>query len=51
MSVVPVTGSPAVGQLVTIQADGCPPGTWRVVHPADRVGDVLSHVQAFLEDV
>lgn len=50
MSAVPVAGSPAVGQLVTVRPDGCPDATWRVVHPADRVGDVLSHVQVFLED-
>jgi hypothetical protein len=44
-------GSPAVGQQVVVQLDGCPVETWRVVYAADRVSDVLSHVQLFLEPV
>jgi hypothetical protein len=44
-------GSPAEGQQVLVQLDGCPVETWRVVCAADRVSDVLSHVQLFLEPV
>lgn len=42
--------APAVNQRVTLQLDGCPAQTFTVLHTADRVGDVLSHVQVFLAE-
>ena len=48
---IDTVGSPAVGEQLAVQLDGCPVETWRVVYAADRVSDVLSHVQLFLETV